>query len=104
MIYAHGWEKLTNFSSKAAQFPDPLGLGSTTSLGLTIFAEVFCAFLLILGIGTRFAAAALSITMSVAFFIVHKGSIAEGELALMFLTIYLTLFLSGSGKYALYRD
>ncbi len=104
MLYAHGWDKLINFSTKAKQFPDPLGIGSQASLALTIFAEVFCAALLILGIGTRFAASALAITMAVAFFLVHAGNIREGELAFIFLTLYITLIFTGGGKYALIKD
>jgi putative oxidoreductase len=104
MLYAHGWDKLINFSTKANKFPDPLGIGSQGSLTLTIFAEVFCSALLILGIGTRFAASALAITMAVAFFSVHSGNITEGELAFIFLTLYITLILTGGGKYALVKD
>lgn len=104
MLYAHGWDKLINFSTKVKQFPDPLNIGHQASLGLVVFAEVFCAALLILGIGTRFAASMLAITMAVAFFSVHSGNISEGELALVFLTLYLTLILTGGGKYALVKD
>jgi putative oxidoreductase len=104
MLYAHGWEKLTNFSSKADQFPDPLGIGSQASLALTIFAEVFCSTLLLLGIGTRFAASALAITIGVAFFSVHSANIQEGELALVYLTIYIALIFTGGGKYAFVKD
>lgn len=104
MLYAHGWDKLINFSTKVKQFPDPLNIGQQASLGLVVFAEVFCAALLILGIGTRFAASMLAITMAVAFFSVHSGNISEGELALVFLTLYLTLILTGGGKYALVKD
>ena len=50
MLLAHGWPKLAGFSTKAAKFPDPLGVGSEASLVLAIFAEVFCSILLALGL------------------------------------------------------
>ena len=43
MLFGHGASKIVNFSDKAASFPDPLGVGSTFSLVLTIFAEIFCS-------------------------------------------------------------
>ena len=49
MLLGHGWGKLTGFSEMAATFPDPIGLGSRISLGLTVFAEVFCSIALIVG-------------------------------------------------------
>ena len=38
MLLAHGWPKLANFSTLAKVFPDPLGVGSTASLLLAVFA------------------------------------------------------------------
>ncbi len=73
-----GWGNWTAANEKArlagvAKFPDPLHIGSHLSLGLTAFAEVVCAALLIIGFCTRFAALALSIALGVAFFLHHKG-------------------------------
>ena len=68
----HGIEKWMNFSSMVETFPDPLWLGSTISLILVIFAEVFCAFAFIFGIFFRIALIPIIISMSVAFFIVHN--------------------------------
>ena len=40
MLLGHGWAKLAGFAEMAPNFPDPLGLGSSTfSLGLAVFAE-----------------------------------------------------------------
>lgn len=49
MLFGHGLGKLLSFSERAGDFADPLGVGSTTSLVLTILAEFFCSVLLILG-------------------------------------------------------
>lgn len=104
MLLNHGWAKLMGFQAKAGAFPDPLGIGSTASLGLAVFAEVACAALLVLGLFTRFAALALSINMIVAFFLVHNGALSgerSGELAFIYLAGFVALFLSGGGRLSL---
>lgn len=103
MIYGHGWGKLMNVLNGNFQFGDPLGLGPTVSLILAAFAEAICAFLVLVGYYTRGAALVLVINMSVAFFVVHLFNDPFGnmETALLFLTIYLTIFLLGPGKYSL---
>ena len=107
LLILHGWGKLTGFSEMSGKFPDPLGLGPKVSLGLAVFAEVFCAGLLALGLFTRFAAVSLIITMAVAFFIIHKGSLkpgpGSGEMAYIYLAGFVTLFLAGPGRIALDR-
>lgn len=83
------------------QFPDPLGVGASISLFLTVFAEVFCSLLLIFGLATRFAAAALLITMLVAAFVVHiDDDFSKQELSLIYAAIYMVLLLAGSGKFS----
>jgi putative oxidoreductase len=107
MLLLHGWSKLTGFSKLSAKFPDPLGIGSTASLSLAIFAEVGCAALLIVGFLTRFAALNLAITMAVAFFIQHKMQLsgaASGELAFIYLAGFLAILFAGSGKFAFERE
>lgn len=103
MIINHGWGKLMKFFADAPlKFGDPLGVGVTTSLSLAVFAEVFCAALLVIGLFTRWATIPLIITMAVAAFVVHAGdSFKEIEKALLFLLAYVSLFFSGPGSYSL---
>ena len=102
MLAAHGWGKLANFGELAGTFPDPIGLGSTISLLLAIFAEVLCALLIIIGLGTRFAAVPLLITMLVAAFVVHADDPwGKKEFALLYAIPFLTLIFSGGGRFAL---
>src|SRR2546430_128846 len=68
MLINHGVGKLTTFSEKAADFPDPLGVGHGASLALVVFAEVFASMLLVMGFVARFAALVLAINVTVAFF------------------------------------
>jgi putative oxidoreductase len=104
MMIQHGLGKLQNFGAKANSFSDPLGIGSTTSLSLVIFAEFFCAAFIILGLFTRLAAIPLVIAMSVALFSAHKGEFfGEGENAGMFLICFVTILLTGPGRFSLDR-
>ena len=108
MLAGHGWGKMVGFADRMDVFPDPLGVGSAVSLGLAVFAEVICAFLISIGLLTRAALIPLIITMVVAAFMVHggdplfmSGAERSKEPALLFLGAYVALFLSGPGKYSL---
>lgn len=102
-MLTHGIGKFQNlFSGEPIQFPDPMGVGATASLALAVFAEVFCSILIIIGVGTRFAAIPLFITMIVAAFIIHKNDgFGKQEFALLYAVIYSTIILIGPGKYSL---
>jgi putative oxidoreductase len=102
LILMHGWPKLINFTAKMNSFPDPLGVGHKISLGMTVFAEVFCAVLLILGLLTRLATIPLIICMSVIIFIIGAAKpISEKELAVLFLAAFVTLLFTGPGKFSI---
>lgn len=99
MLIAHGWPKLQAFSEKADTFHDPLGMGSKFSLIATIGAEVGCSILLILGLGTRFAALALAFTMGVAAFVFHQEDPwLDRELPILYFIGFLILISTGPGK------
>ncbi len=101
MLFSHGWSKLVNFSEIAPNFPDPIGLGGQVSLALAVFAEVFCAAALMLGIFTRFVSIPLIITMLVAAFIVHSADpIGKKEFALLYNFVFMALFFTGAGDFS----
>ncbi|WP_137401886.1 DoxX family protein [Echinicola rosea] len=98
-MMTHGWSKIMNFSEYLTKFADPIGVGPAVSLQLTIFAEFFCSILLALGFMTRWALIPLMITMIVAVFIAHGGDpFGHKEVGLLYLTIFISLFLSGPGN------
>lgn len=104
MATQHGLPKLLEFSERASGFADPLGLGSSVTLSLAIFAELFCACLVILGLGARLAAVPLICTMLVAAFIVHGDDpFAKKELAMLYLVPLVTLLFIGPGQYSVDR-
>ena len=102
MLLLHGWGKLQAFGERAAKFPDPLGVTPELSMGLTIFAEVFCAALILVGLCTRWAAGVGLFTMIVAAFVIHGDDpLKKQELALMYLSMYGALALIGPGRLSL---
>ena len=102
-MLTHGIGKLQSLlGSDLIQFHDPLGVGATASITLAVFAEVFCSVLLILGLGTRFVAIPLLITMMVATFVIHiNDGFGKQELPLLYTLIYITIIVLGAGKYSL---
>ncbi|MEO5966733.1 MAG: DoxX family protein [Ferruginibacter sp.] len=99
LIMNHGYGKLMKFSSMKGSFMNFLGLGSTTSLSLVIFAEFFCGLFLIIGLFTRAVVIPLIIVMIVALFHVHKIDFyGEGEKATLFLGSFLAILLVGPGR------
>ncbi|MEM9190826.1 MAG: DoxX family protein [Myxococcota bacterium] len=102
MFASHGLAKLLSFGDEFHRFADPIGLGSELSLILTVFSEVVCPVLLIVGFATRLAAVPLLITMLVAAFVVHGADPwAKKEFALLYAAPALAIFLLGPGKYSL---
>ena len=104
MLIGHGWGKLMTFSAKSTTFPDPLGVGHTTSMALAVFGEVVCMSLLVVGAFTRLAALGGAVTMAVAFFLVHGGKLSganSGEMAFLYLVGFVAIFLTGPGCFAL---
>jgi len=101
MLFAHGLPKLSGFADYADKFPDPIGLGSTTSLALAVFGEFFCGIALCLGLFTRYAAIPFSITMFVAAFIQHAPDPwQKKEMAVLYLVAGVVMALTGPGKYS----
>jgi putative oxidoreductase len=103
LLINHGIGKLKAFDSMAPGFADPFKIGHTASFTLVVFAEVVAAALLAAGLVTRFAAFVLVISMSVAFFYVHKGSLSgghSGELAFIYLAGFVALLLAGPGQFS----
>ncbi|MEI9934947.1 MAG: DoxX family protein [Ferruginibacter sp.] len=99
LMMHHGYQKLVGFGAMKNSFVSFLGLGSSFSLALDIFAEFFCSMFLILGLFTRLATIPLIIAMLFALFEVHSGDyFGKGELASHYLIAYFVLLLVGPGK------
>lgn len=101
-MIVHGLQKLDMLmDSGPVKFADPIGIGAQASLILTVFAELICSFLLIMGFATRLATVPLIITMLVAIFIVHSDDgFDKKELPGLYLAIYILLLIVGSGRFS----
>ena len=100
LLASHGLQKLEGFEQMSGSFPDPLGLGSGLSLLLAIFGELVCSLALVVGVLSRLVLLPMIFTMCVAFFMAHGGSMAEGELAFVYLVVFVLLFFAGPGHFS----
>ena len=103
MLINHGWGKMLKlFGDDPIKFADPIGIGEVPSLGLAVFAEVFCAALIMIGLFTRLSVIPLIVTMLVAVFVVHiSDPFPKMESGLLYLIPYIVLLLSGPGRFSL---
>lgn len=99
LLMSHGYQKLVHFSEMEDNFFNFMGIGTTNSLMLTIFAEFFCALFIIIGLFTRLISIPLVINMSVIVFKVHQMDFfGTAEKGMLFLAGFLILLLCGPGK------
>ncbi len=113
LMIPHGYSKLKNFASMidAGKKGSPMGwrspvrfLNAEVSLSITIFAEFFCACLIVLGLMTRLATIPLIIAMTVALGLAHGWRIFDdGSTAALFLAGYIALLFAGPGKISMDR-
>jgi len=105
MMLTHGIPKIQKLIDTPIQFPDPLGVGSTISLILTLIGEVVAPILIIIGLKSRHSAIVSLITMLVAAFVVHANdSFAQKEKALLYGLCFLVIFLAGPGKFSIDKN
>jgi putative oxidoreductase len=105
-MLAGGAGKLKQFmDGNRAIVGDPIGIGTTLSSIGIVFAEFFCAILVMCGLATRFAALVIVFAMAVAAFVFHAndpwtmaGGAKSKQGALMFLIPFLALAFTGAGK------
>jgi putative oxidoreductase len=110
LVLKHGWEKAFDFHTMATNtklpFPDPFHWGVTTSLTIALISDFYCGLFVVLGLGTRFAAAFSFVSIMVAWITVHHfsyfGARADhGEIVVLMLGTMLGLVASGPGRYSI---
>lgn len=100
MMLSHGWPKLLLLvQGHGGEWMNPLGLGSTVSLALCVFAEFFCSLALLAGVFTRFAALVLALNFWVVVFVYgEQSSWTQNELPLLYLLCFVALVCTGAGS------
>ena len=101
LFFVHGLDKLTNFNDLSLDYPSVMGLGSYTTLMLSIFCEFCCSLFLIAGLLTRILTIPMIVAMGVAFFDIHDAMMPEGELSLIYFITFIILFFVGPGRYSM---
>ena len=101
LFFFHGLDKLTNFNDLSLDYPSVMGLGSYTTLMLSIFCEFCCSLFLIAGLLTRILTIPMIVAMGVAFFDIHDAMMPEGELSLIYFITFIILFFVGPGRYSM---
>jgi putative oxidoreductase len=107
----HGYEKLFDFpgvyEKMAAHHTYVMALGITPSLLCAAFADGILTVLMIIGLGTRWAAFFSLINLAVAWVVVNhmayfSGPAAgHGEMIVAYIATVVALMLAGGGKYSI---
>ena len=100
-LMTHGYGKLMNYESLSTKFMSHLFLSSEFTLSLVIFAELFCAFFILIGFGTRIFSIPVMYNFIIAITVAHAGDpFGKMEKAVLFFTVFIALFIIGPGKYS----
>ena len=114
LFLRHGWEKVSTLTLINEHFPDPIGLGHSLTWSIALFNDGIFSLLIVLGIATRWLSALAMVNIFIAWALVHhfgflgKSPGADhGELIVLYLWAFLTLIVTGSGRYsieAMFKD
>ncbi len=103
LFLRHGLEKITHFHQMSAHFPNPIHIGSHTSLIYALISDGVCSLLTVLGLGARPAALIIAVNLGVVFCLVHHFAFwrGDGELVVVYIGGFLALFFTGAGRFSL---
>jgi putative oxidoreductase len=103
LLMLHGMGKWQRLMGEEIQFVSVFGLTPTVSLALAVIGEMVAPLLLIVGFASRWAALLAAITMATAFFVGHSLALSgdsSGELAFIYLAGFVTLVITGPGRFS----
>lgn len=101
MIFGHGLGKLNKVLDGNFNFSDPIGIGETPTLILAVFSEFIAPIFILIGFKAKIFSFFPAATMFVAAFIVHLDDpFSRMEKSLLFLAVFTTFMITGSGKYS----
>ena len=102
VMMLHVIGKMQTYSNLVLEFPSVLGLSSATTLSITILFQSLFAALIVIGVATRFVSVVMfvvTLLSAVNLFQVDGVTIMNLKLEFLYLGIYTTLIISGSGIY-----
>jgi putative oxidoreductase len=105
LFLKHGTEKLFGFWQMSAHFPNLLHLG-IFGLVFATLSDGICSLLILAGLVTRWASLVCFVNIFAAWALVHhflffgRGS-DHGELVVLYLAAFLTIFIAGPGRFSL---
>jgi putative oxidoreductase len=105
LFLRHGWEKQpAHWAQFMTHFPNPIGIGSHPSFFIAFFSDFVCSILLIVGLGTRWAALYCLGDVFVAWAFVHYFAFLSkapgsdhGELMMLYMGALVTIVIAGPG-------
>jgi putative oxidoreductase len=109
IFFMHGWSKVTGGFAGVSAFMTKLGLEPGTFFaGAAMFLETVGAICIVIGLFTRFFAAALAVEMCIAFLVVHLKAgffVNQGgfEYVLLLGILMFAVAIRGGGPYSVDR-
>ncbi len=104
LLMLHGMGKWERLMGDEIRFASVFGLSPTMSLALAVLGEAIAPMLLIIGFASRWAALLSAITMFMALNVGHAFALSgdsSGELPFIFLAGFLTLVITGPGRFSI---
>jgi putative oxidoreductase len=101
LFVKHGLEKLTGYSIMVQHFPDPIHVGAHASLAVALLSDGVCSLLVVVGLGTRPAAAVICINLLTALFFIHHAAFFSNghvELVWVYIAVFASLLTTGPGR------
>lgn len=102
VILLHVIGQMQTYSNLVLEYPSILGLSPATTLTITMLAQSLFAALIVIGVATRFVSSAMFLItlLSVVKMMQLDGmTIMNLKLEFLYLGVYTTLIISGSGIY-----
>jgi putative oxidoreductase len=102
LLWVHGLPKLMDFNAQLSLIEDPFHLGAPVTLSLSIFAEVLCPLLILVGVLARLACLPILFLLLVALLLVHpEWTLFEGQFGWLLLILFTTVLIAGPGRFAM---
>lgn len=113
LIYHHGIDKITDWNlltTNPLMRMDPFGIGVVASMLIAGFADLFCAFLVLIGFATRIASfICIGVLGTVVFILAHALTSplfpmvhgGHGELSWVYMAGFVVIIIVGPGRYSL---